>query len=151
MLLLDTSRIPYGESNDTIRFDLERSKSRSLRFWSIMFHKGAELGHMLLLNINRKAYMGSPFGAITFDLSDLQRSMLRPPMIFESFYIRQRSWVRPHVSIISNVNRKAYEESNNTVTFGLSLLERPMSRSIRFWKLISRTWSRVRQYATIKH
>ncbi len=29
---------------------------------------------MLLLNINRKAYMGSPIGVITFDLSDSERS-----------------------------------------------------------------------------
>ena len=32
----------------------------SLRFRSLIPCKGAELGHMLLLNINRKAYMGSP-------------------------------------------------------------------------------------------
>ena len=41
--------------------DLERSKSRLLRYRSIISGKGAELGHMLLLNINRKAYMRSPF------------------------------------------------------------------------------------------
>ncbi len=35
------------------------SKSRSLRFRSFVSCKGAELGHMLLLNINRKAYMWS--------------------------------------------------------------------------------------------
>ncbi len=40
---------------------LERSMSRSLRFGSIIFRKGAELGHMLLLNINSKAYVESPF------------------------------------------------------------------------------------------
>ncbi len=40
--------------------DLERSSSRSLRFWNLISCKGAELGHMLLLNINRKAYMESP-------------------------------------------------------------------------------------------
>ncbi len=39
--------------------DPERSKSRSLIFRSIISGKGAELGHMLLLNISRKAYMGS--------------------------------------------------------------------------------------------
>ena len=40
----------------------ERSKSMSLRFLSLtcISCKGADLGHMLLLNINRKAYIGSP-------------------------------------------------------------------------------------------
>ncbi len=40
--------------------DLERSNSRSLRFWNFVSCKGAELGHMVLLNINKKPYMGSP-------------------------------------------------------------------------------------------
>ena len=42
--------------------DLERSKSRLLRFRSFVFCKGVEIDHMLLLNINRKAYTctGSP-------------------------------------------------------------------------------------------
>ena len=56
--------------------DLERSNSKSLGFQSLISCKGAELGHMLLLNINRKAYMGSPASpyvtisndTITFDL-----------------------------------------------------------------------------------
>ncbi len=38
--------------------------------------KGAELGHMLLLNIDRKAYLESVV-AITFDLSDIERSRSR--------------------------------------------------------------------------
>ncbi len=40
--------------------DLERSMSRSFRFSKLISYKGTELGHMLLLNINRKPYMGSP-------------------------------------------------------------------------------------------
>ncbi len=40
--------------------DLERSKPRSLRFQRFVSCKGAELGNMLLLNINGKAYIGSP-------------------------------------------------------------------------------------------
>ena len=40
--------------------DIERSTSRALGFRSIKSRKGAELGHMLLLNINGKAYMESP-------------------------------------------------------------------------------------------
>ena len=58
------NRKPYIESQMTPSHltlrDLERSKSRSLRFRSLISRKGAELGHMLLLNINlnltRKAY-----------------------------------------------------------------------------------------------
>ena len=38
----------------------ERSKSRSLRFQSLISRKGAELGHTLLLTINRIPYIGSP-------------------------------------------------------------------------------------------
>ncbi len=48
----------YDESSD-ITFDLERSNSRSLR--SLISCKGAELRHTLLLNINRKAYIGGQF------------------------------------------------------------------------------------------
>ncbi len=49
--------------------DLERSKSRSLRFQSLISRKGAQLGPMLLLNINRKPYMGSPMTInVKFDL-----------------------------------------------------------------------------------
>ncbi len=40
--------------------DLESTNSRSLRFRSLVSGKGAEFGHMLLPNINRKAYMESP-------------------------------------------------------------------------------------------
>ncbi len=39
--------------------DLERSKSRSLRFRSLISCKGAELGHILLLHNNRKTYIVS--------------------------------------------------------------------------------------------
>ncbi len=38
--------------------DLERSLSRSLRFRTLISFKAAALGHMLVLNINRK--QGSP-------------------------------------------------------------------------------------------
>ena len=39
--------------------DLERSKSKSLRFQSLLSRKGAELDPMLLLTINKKPYMAS--------------------------------------------------------------------------------------------
>ena len=75
---------PYIESQMTPSHltltDLERSKSRSLRLQSLISRKAAELGHMLLLNINfnlnRKAY-GEYIDAMTFELSDFERSILR--------------------------------------------------------------------------
>ena len=54
----------YGKSSGTITFDrddLERSKSRSFRFRMLITYKGAKLGHTLLLNSNKKSYMGSPW------------------------------------------------------------------------------------------
>ncbi len=48
-----------------------------LRFRSTISCKGAELGHILLLNINRKLYMGSPIPPTYFTLSDIERSKLR--------------------------------------------------------------------------
>ena len=47
--------------------DLKKSNSRSLRFRSVIFCEGAELGHKLLLNINGKAY-GESNDIITYDL-----------------------------------------------------------------------------------
>ncbi len=40
--------------------DLQRSNSRSRRFGILISHKGAYLGPMLPLKINRKPYMGTP-------------------------------------------------------------------------------------------
>ncbi len=63
MLLLNINRNPYMGSPLTPSHltlsDLERSKSRSLRFRSLISCKVTKLVHMLLLNIERKAYMGS--------------------------------------------------------------------------------------------
>ena len=44
--------------------DLERSTSRSLGFQCLISRKGAELGPMLLLIINRKPYMASPMTSL---------------------------------------------------------------------------------------
>ena len=49
---------PVTSSHMTLS-DLERSKSMSLRFRRLISCKRAELGHMLLLNINAKACMES--------------------------------------------------------------------------------------------
>ncbi len=70
----------YGESICAIAFDfreLERSLPRSLRFRRLIFCKGAELGHMSLLNINRKTIYGESIDAITCEFSELQRFMSR--------------------------------------------------------------------------
>ena len=53
--------------------DLERSKSRSLIFQSLISRKGAQLGPMLLLNINGKPYIGSTMAPLHLTLSDLER------------------------------------------------------------------------------
>ncbi len=45
-------------------------------FKALYLAKGAELGHVLLLNMYRR-YMGGSIDVITFDFSDLERSMSR--------------------------------------------------------------------------
>ncbi len=52
--------------------DLERSKSKSLRFQSLIFRKEAELDPILLLIINRKPYMASLMTPSLLTLSDLK-------------------------------------------------------------------------------
>ena len=73
MLLLNINGKAYMGSpmtlSDMTLSDLERSKCKSLKFQSLIFRNGAELGHMLLLDINRKPY-GESIDAITFYLSD---------------------------------------------------------------------------------
>ena len=60
--------------------DLETLKSRSLRFRSLISRKEAQLGPMLLLNINRKPYiMGNPMAPSRLTLSELERSNSRSP------------------------------------------------------------------------
>ena len=60
-----------GLHKTTLRI-FERSKSRSLRFRSFLSCKGAKLGHMLLLNISRKAYRESPLVWIHLTLVTLK-------------------------------------------------------------------------------
>ncbi len=81
MLLLTISRNSYMASLITSSLwslsDLERSKSRSLEFQSLISRKGAKLGPMLLLTINRKPFMASPITPSLLTLSDLERSKSR--------------------------------------------------------------------------
>ncbi len=57
--------------------DLERSRSRSLRFRNLLSRKGDQLGPILLLNINKKSYFGSPMALSHLTFSDLERSRSR--------------------------------------------------------------------------
>ena len=60
-----------------ITFDLSYiERSRSLRFGRLISPTGLEQGQMLLLNKNRKSYLGSPIPASHLTLSDLDRSEL---------------------------------------------------------------------------
>ena len=65
MLLININRKAFMRSPKTLSHltlsDIEVSKSRSLRFGSIISRKGAMLVHMLLFSIYRKAYVGNPF------------------------------------------------------------------------------------------
>ena len=47
---------------------INRSSSMSLIFESPISQKGAELGHILILNTNRKSYLGSPSALIYLPL-----------------------------------------------------------------------------------
>ncbi len=106
MLPLNIDRKPYTcmgspmtVSNLTLS-DLERSKSRSmsksLTFPSLIFRKGAQLGPMLLLIINRKPCMGSTMTASHLTLNDLEKSR---SLGFQSLITRKGDRVRPYVTI----------------------------------------------------
>ncbi len=84
---------------------LGRSQSRSLRFRSLLSCKGADLGHMLLLNINRKAYMWSPITLSHLTLSDLERPNSRS-LRFRSLI--SRKGVELGHTLLLKINRKLY-------------------------------------------
>ncbi len=100
MFLSNIIRKTRRKSIDTITFDLgdlESSMSRSLRFRRLISRKGAELGHILLFNINRKAHM---WGLITLShltLSNFERSKSRS-LRFRSIIFRKGA-VRPYATI----------------------------------------------------
>ncbi len=60
MLLFNMNRKPYMRSIVTLSHltlsQIERSKSRSLRFRRLISCEGTELGHMLLINPNMKSW-----------------------------------------------------------------------------------------------
>ena len=99
-LLLDTNMKPYMRNqmalSDLTLSDLERSKSKLLRFQSLIWHKGAELRTMLLLTINRKPYMAIPMTSSLLTLSDFERSKSRS-LGFQSLISCKETKVLPTV------------------------------------------------------
>ncbi len=79
------TKMGCNESHSSMS-DLERSNTKSLRVRSLAPRKGAELGHIVLLNVNRNPYMGSPMAPRHLTLSYLASSSSMPPR-FERFYL----------------------------------------------------------------
>ena len=75
-----TNALNYG----IITFDL----SRSLGFGSLVSCKGAELGPVLLLNINRKSHIESTMTSSHLSLSGIERSNSRS-LTFQSLMHRK--------------------------------------------------------------
>ncbi len=94
---------PMSPSHSTLS-DLKSSKSRSLRFRSLIFCKGAELGHVLPLNINRKPYMGSLMTLSHLTVSDLEWSISRS-LGYQRFISRKTCELGR--MLLFKINRKA--------------------------------------------
>ncbi len=71
--------------------DRERSNSRSLQFRSLISCTGAELGRMLLLNFNRKAYKESPMTSSHLTLSDLEGQIQGHSNVESLYLVRELS------------------------------------------------------------
>ena len=91
--------------SDLTLSDLERSNSRSIRFQSVISHKGAKSGPMLLLTINRKSYMASPMTPPLMTLSNLERSK-SSSLRFQSLISREGAELGP--ILLLTINRKAW-------------------------------------------
>ena len=70
-----------------------------------MFHKGAELGPILLLDINRKQYMGSRITPSRLTLNDIERSNSRS-QTFRGLLSRKGAYLRN--MLLLNIDRKPY-------------------------------------------
>ena len=88
--------------------DLERSKSRSLGFQDLISRKGAELSPILLLTINRKAYMASLITSSLWTLGDLERSKSKS-LRFQRLISRTGAELNP--MLLLTINRKSYMAS----------------------------------------
>ncbi len=109
--------------------DLERSNSRSPKFRRLISRKGAELGPMLLLNINRKSYMWSPISLSNLTLSALNAQRLAYGFIPHNncpmcnnypedtmhFFLRCPALAAPRVALLAGVNDILSHISNQFV------------------------------------
>ncbi len=106
--------------------DLEKSNSRSLRFRSLLSRKRAELGHMFLLNINRKPYVGSPMALSDLTLSDLEKSTSKS-LRYQRLIYRKAAELG-HMLLL-DTNRKSYMGSSKLPShLALSDIERSKLR-----------------------
>ena len=88
------------------------------------------LGHMLLLRINRKPYVGSPMTPSHLTLGDLERSKVKVTKIL-MLISRKEAELGP--VLLLNINRKSYMWSPMALSdLTMSDLERAKSRSPRF-------------------
>ncbi len=101
----------------------------------------------LLLDTNRKLYMGNPTAPLDVTLSNLERSNSRSH-IFRSHISGKGAQLGS--MLLLNINRKPYMGSLIALShLTLSDLERSKSRSVRLRSLMFRRL--VRPYVTIKH
>ena len=140
VITIHINRKPYMMSQMTPSYltfsDIERLKSRTLRFRSLISCKGAEVGHVLLLKYKQESIYGESIDAITLDLSDLETLM--PRLLAFQRLISRKGTDLGHVLLL-NINRKPYMGSPTTRShLTLSDLERLKSRSLRFRSIISR-------------
>ncbi len=114
--------------------DLERLEWESLRFWSRISRKGAELSHTFLLTINGKPYMENrtPPSHLTLGDNEL-RSILRS-LVFQSLTLRKGTRLGPMLLLI--INRKPYLGISITPwRLTLGDLEKSKSRTLSFQAL----------------
>ncbi len=127
----------YSEPNDLITFNLEwpwKVKCKVTQISKPISCKGAELGRMLLLNINSKAYMGSQMTLSHLTLSDPESSNSWS-LTFQCL-ISCKGAELGHMLLL-NINGKACKESPMTSShLTLSDLQRSNSRSLTFWSLL---------------
>ncbi len=117
----------YGESIGAITLDfsdLERSMPRSLRFQRL---KGAELGHVLVLNTDMKSHR-EPNSTITFDCEQPWKVKVKG-QIFEGLLHVCRKWAKIGPMLLVNLTMKAYMFST-IVCFIFDLSDLAMSLKI---------------------
>ncbi len=76
--------------SDLTLSDREKANTGSIRFQSIISRKGAKLGPILLLTINRQPYMASLMTPSLLTLGDLERSKSRY-LRFQTLYLIKKS------------------------------------------------------------